>query len=315
MRSILYLASLLLTISVMSACHRPARISSSAEGTDSLRAVNERPYELSSNFKVTTDTLWLYRLPFADSIPVEKDNKLVVAEFAVHPKDSVDSLWVKVARDQETIGWLRESRFLDSVVPVDPISQCIRFFSDAHTLIFFLVLAVFLLGLIYRAVRKKQIRLIWLNDIDSIFPIALSWFLAASAVLYSSIQRFAPETWERYYYSPSLNSFELPFVLGLFILCLWLVMLLGIALLDDLFHQTTVEMAFFYLIGLASCCIILYVFLTHLWIYLAYICFIAYTAWCINSLKKAHRYPYACGACGAKMRSKGICPHCGTFNE
>lgn len=306
---------LLFILPAVASCHYPAETSSETHSQDSLHAQHERPYTLSSNFKVTTDTLWLLKLPFTDSVPVKKGDELVVAEFSVHPKDSVDSLWVKVARDQETIGWIQEKKLLDGIVPVDPISQCINFFSNSHTLIFLLVLALFLLGVIYRAIRRKQIRLIWLNDIDSVFPITLSWLLATAAVIYNSIQHFVPETWEQYYYSPSLNPFELPFVLGLFVLSVWLIMLLGVALLDDLFHQTTIEMACFYLIGLASCCIILYVFLTYLWIYMAYICFAAYTAWCANRLRNANRYPYACGACGAKMRSKGICPHCGAINE
>jgi predicted amidophosphoribosyltransferase len=51
------------------------------------------------------------------------------------------------------------------------------------------------------------------------------------------------------------------------------------------------------------------------WIWLAYLCFVAYTAWCVSRLRKSGAYPYACGACGAKMRTKGVCPHCGAINE
>ena len=226
-----------------------------------------------------------------------------------------DSVWVKVARDQETIGWVPERQLLSHIVPVDPISRCIHLFSNSHALPFFLVLAVFFLCFVYRALRRKQIKLIWLNDIDSVFPITLSWLMAAAATLYNSMQHFVPETWERYYYDPSLNPFDLPFVLGLFVLSVFLILLLGVALLDDLFHQTTMEVAFFYLLGLASCCIFLYIFFTYLWVYLAYVAFIAYSVWCVRRLRKANSYPYACGACGAKMRSKGICPHCGALNE
>lgn len=315
MRLIRLFSIFLVLICVTAGCHYSGKLPSGAGDSDSLRAVEAHPYALNSNFKVEADTLWLRQLPFTDSVSVKRGDKLVVAEFTVHPQDSVDSVWVKVARDQETIGWIQETRLLRHIVPVDPISQAIHFFSNLHTLIFLLVLAVFFLGVIYRAVRRKQIRLIWLNDIDSVFPITLSWLLAAAAVLYNSMQHFVPETWERYYYDPSLNPFDLPFVLGLFILCLWLILLLGVALLDDLFHQTSFEVASFYLVGLAACCTILYIFFTCLWIYAAYICFVAYTVWCIRRLIKANRYPYACGVCGAKMRSKGICPHCGALNE
>ena len=81
------------------------------------------------------------------------------------------------------------------------------------------------------------------------------------------------------------------------------------------FHQTKAEVAFFYLVGLVSCCIFIYVFFTYVNVYIAYVCLVAYAAGCIRWLCKPERYPYVCGACGAKLRTKGICPHCGALNE
>lgn len=313
-----YILGVICLLLCVTACHYRTSLSSTREGNPNdsvVKVVRERPYALNSNFRVTADTLWLHQLPLLDSIPVREGDELVVAEITARKEMEGDSVWVKVARDQETIGWVPERQLLSHIVPVDPISRCIHLFSNSHALPFFLVLAVFFLCFVYRALRRKQIKLIWLNDIDSVFPITLSWLMAAAATLYNSMQHFVPETWERYYYDPSLNPFDLPFVLGLFVLCVFLIVLLGVALLDDLFHQTTMEVAFFYLLGLASCCIFLYIFFTYLWVYLAYVAFIAYSVWCVRRLRKANSYPYACGACGAKMRSKGICPHCGALNE
>ena len=276
---------------------------------------DERPYPLNSNFEVLADTLWLHLLPFTDTIAVTKGNELVVAEIDIHPQDTIDSVWVKVARDQETIGWIQERQLLKHIVPTDPISRCIHLFSSSHALPFFLVLGVFLLTYIYRAVRKKQIKLIWLNDIDSIFPMTLSLLMAASATIYNSVQHFVPETWQQYYYNPTLDSFQVPFILGLFIISVGLILLVGVAMLDDVFHQTTFEVAFFYLIGVASACIFIYIFFTYVWVYIAYACLIAYATWCFRRMKHSNGYPYACGACGAKMRTKGVCPHCGAVNE
>lgn len=313
-----YILGVVCLLLCVTACHYRTSLSSveKESSKDSVAAVvRERPYALNSNFRVTADTLWLHQLPLLDSIPVREGDELVVAEITARKEMEGDSVWVKVARDQETIGWVPERQLLSHIVPIDPISRCIHLFSNSHALPFFLVLAVFFLCFVYRALRRKQIKLIWLNDIDSVFPITLSWLMAAAATLYNSMQHFVPETWERYYYDPSLNPFDLPFVLGLFVLSVFLILLLGVALLDDLFHQTTMEVAFFYLLGLASCCIFLYIFFTYLWVYLAYVAFIAYSVWCVRRLRKANSYPYACGACGAKMRSKGICPHCGALNE
>lgn len=313
-----YILGVICLLLCVTACHYRTSLSSTREGNPNdsvVKVVRERPYALNSNFRVTADTLWLHQLPLLDSIPVREGDELVVAEITARKEMEGDSVWVKVARDQETIGWVPERQLLSHIVPVDPISRCIHLFSNSHALPFFLVLAVFFLCFVYRALRRKQIKLIWLNDIDSVFPITLSWLMAAAATLYNSMQHFVPETWERYYYDPSLNPFDLPFVLGLFVLSVFLILLLGVALMDDLFHQTTMEVAFFYLLGLASCCIFLYIFFTYLWVYLAYLAFIAYSVWCVRRLRKANSYPYACGACGAKMRSKGICPHCGALNE
>ena len=313
-----YILGVICLLLCVTACHYRTSLSSTGERNPNdsvVKVVRERPYALNSNFRVTADTLWLHQLPLLDSIPVKEGDELVVAEITARKEMEGDSVWVKVARDQETIGWVPERQLLSHIVPVDPISRCIHLFSNSHALPFFLVLAVFFLCFVYRALRRKQIKLIWLNDIDSVFPITLSWLMAAAATLYNSMQHFVPETWERYYYDPSLNPFDLPFVLGLFVLSVFLILLLGVALLDDLFHQTTMEVAFFYLLGLTSCCIFLYIFFTYLWVYLAYVAFIAYSVWCVRRLRKANSYPYACGACGAKMRSKGICPHCGALNE
>ncbi len=310
-----YLIPFLFLLALLAACHyRPMYIPESGEEGDSAR-INTRAYALNSNFQVEADTLWLHVLPFMDTVALVQGDEVVVAEFDVHPQDSVDSVWVKVARDQETIGWIQERRLLENIVPVDPISRFIHLFSNAHTLPFFLVLAVFFLWFVYRAVRRKQIKLIWLNDIDSVFPLLLSLLMAIAATTYNSIQHFVPETWERYYYEPTLNPFDVPFILGFFIVCVWLIVLVGVAVLDDLFHQTKAEVAFFYLVGLVSCCIFIYVFFTYLNIYIAYVCLAAYGAGCIRWFCKSDRYPYVCGACGAKMRAKGICPHCGALNE
>lgn len=187
---------------------------------DSVDYLPEHYYTLNSNFEVTSDSLLLQQLPLIDVLPVYKGEKLVVAEFMVQAADTVDSVWVKVARDQETMGWVREGELLKKVVPVDPISQFIHLFSSSHTVAFFVILALFGMGYLYRAVRKKRLQLIWFNDIDSIFPNILTLLMATAATLYSSIQHFVPDIWERFYYNPSLNPLDLPFILSLFMLCL-----------------------------------------------------------------------------------------------
>lgn len=311
---------LLFFLSFLVSCQYPAPMPISSDTSvatkDSIHFLMERHYDLNSNFEVTSDSLMLQQLPLVDVLPVYKGEKLVVAEFMVQPADSVDSVWVKVARDQETMGWVHEKELLKKVVPVDSVSQFIHLFSSSHTVAFLLVLALFGAWYLHRAVRRKKLQLIWLSDIDSIFPTILSLLMATAATLYTSIQHFVPATWQQFYYNPSLNPFELPFILAIFMVNVWAIILVGLATLDDLFQQTRVETAFFYLLGLMSYCIFLYLFFTvTTYYYIGYPCLLVYAVWCFRRMVRTARYAFCCGHCGAKMKAKGTCPHCGVMNE
>ena len=319
MRTIRYIVLILAVMSVVTACYyRPfasPNESSTESERDSLATIGERGFALNSNFEVIADTLWLHQLPFRDTVAVIKGDLLVVAEFSVHPEDTEDSVWVKVARDQETIGWIREKHLLKNIVPDDPISQCIHWFSSSHALPFFIVLGLFFIMLALRALRKKRIKLSWIEGADSIYPILLMWMMASAATVYNSMQHFVPQTWERYYYSPTLNPFDVPFILSIFLISVMMILILAIALIDDISHLKRMDTCMFYLVGLASCCIFIYIFFTWVLIYLAYVCYAAFTVVCIICIIKSQAYTYQCGACGGKMRSKGTCPHCGAMNE
>ena len=93
--------------------------------------------------------------------------------------------------------------------------------------------------------------------------------MAFCATVYESIQVFAPDTWEHYYYNPTLSPFKVPFVLSMFLVGLWLFLVVLLAVLDDLFRQLSPAAAVFYLLGLASSCIFCYFFFiltTHIYV-------------------------------------------------
>lgn len=224
-------------------------------------------------------------LSLVDSITLRHLDRLVVADICTVPTDSVDSVWVKVARDQLTQGWLRESDLLKAVSPDDPISQFIDFFSDTHLLVFlgFCVIVGGAYGL--RHLMRKGARIVHFNDIPSFYPTLLCLLIASSAVLYSSIQLFAPESWRHFYYHPSLNPYALPWHLGLFMTSVWAIVIVTIATIDDVRHHLPLGQAILYLGGLAAVCAVDYVvFSVTTLYYIGYPLLIAYFVFAIYRL-------------------------------
>ena len=165
--------NLLLCLFLLSSCYYKAPLLDSEELSektkDSLTYLYERHYTWDTNLEVVDDSIALERLPIKDTfIQLNKGDKVVVAEFAIHPADSVDSVWVKLAHTQDEQGWIREVDLKRSFVPTDSISQAIHLFSDTHASYFVVIFALFVGVYLLRAFRKKQLQMVYFNDIDSI---------------------------------------------------------------------------------------------------------------------------------------------------
>ena len=208
---------------------------------DSLQVLEQQsemmpvPDILALEFTTGDDTKPL--LSLVDTLILKRHDRIVVADIRTVPADSIDSVWVKVARDQLTQGWIHESELLKAVSPDDPISQFIDFFSDSHLLIFlaFCVVVGGAYGL--RHLMRKGAKIVHFNDIPSFYPTSLCLLISSSAVLYSSIQLFGPESWRHFYYHPSLNPWALPWHLGLFVSSVWAILIVAIATVDDVRHH------------------------------------------------------------------------------
>lgn len=256
---------------------------------DSLKILEQQsemmpvPDILTSEMTAGDETMPM--LSLVDSIILHRHEHVVVADIRTVPTDSIDSVWVKVARDQLTQGWLRESDLLAAVSPDDPISQFIDFFSDVHLLVFlgFCVIVGGAYGV--RRLLRKGARIVHFNDIPSFYPTLLCLLIASSAVLYSSIQLFAPETWRHFYYHPSLNPYALPWHLGLFIISVWGIVIVAIATIDDVRHHLPLGEAILYLGGLAAVCAFDYVvFSVTTLYYIGYLLLIAYFVFALYRL-------------------------------
>lgn len=282
-------------------------------------------YTVNFNFLVVGDTLFLQnarpvhcRQGTDDTLGVNvyQADRLVVADLLVLPEDSVDSVWVKLARDQMTMGWVHEKELLENVVPDDPISYFIHVFSNSHLIYFLAALGILTLLYLVRRMRRKRFRMVHFDDVGSCYPTLLCLVLSGAATLYASMQKFVPETWVEFYFHPTLNPFGLPYCLGLFIASVWLIIILAIASVEDVRRQLSVHDALLYMFALGGVCAGCYLFfsITTLY-YVGYPCLVFYVVWALKRYYMRSRCKFLCGNCGAKMRTKGPCPRCGTLNE
>lgn len=270
--------------------------------SDSITLIKQQPEELVNNLKT-------------DSISVRKHEHLVVADIRVIPNDTIDSVWVQVARDQYTFGWIHESHLLSNVVPDDPISQFISTFSDVYLLIFLIVIFIISFAYLMRKMMHMNAKIVHFNDIDSFYPTLLTLIVASSATLYASIQMFAPEVWRHFYYHPTLNPFSVAPILSIFLISVWAMLIVGIAALDDTRHLLPFGDAVLYIFGLAGICAVNYIIFSISTLYfVGYLLLAAYFFFAIKRYMRNVHGAYLCGNCGAKLRQKGRCPNCGADN-
>lgn len=324
-----YLCFLSMMILMLNSCYHQNPETSDAwivteEQMDSISFYTTHHYTQNYNFMVTADSLRLIvQQPsellsemLVDTIAVYHDDRLVVADIMTLPSDTVDSVWVQVARDQMTIGWIREKEMLPGVAPDNPISQFIDFFSDTHLLLMLAFWAVVAAIYTIWALTRRNAKIVHFNDIPSFYPTLLALFVAASAVFYSTIQLAAPDSWRHYYYHPTLNPFAAPLHLSVFIVSVWGLLLISLAAVDDIRRHLSLGETILYGLGLMGVCAINYVvFSISTLYYIGYPLLILYAYLAIRQYVHKSRAAYFCGRCGEKLYHKGVCPHCGAINE
>jgi len=280
--------------------------------TDSFSLFEQQPEEIVSMQAMPTE---LTEKMNTDSVIVYRSERLVVAEIRILPADSLDSVWVQLARDQKTFGWIHESELLTKVVPDDPISQFISIFSNTHILWMLISVGVIIVFYVLHIIYKKGAKIVHFNDISSFYPTVLVLTVAISATVYSSIIKFEPEMWRHYYYHPTLNPFGVPLLLSVFLMLVWSLPIITVATIDDVRRHLPADDAMLYLSGLAAVCMTDYVVFsaTTLW-YIGYPLLALYIYISIRTFNKNRRLMYYCGKCGKAISQKGTCPYCGTVN-
>ncbi len=283
---------------------------------DSLRLFVQQPEEIVSRNKISDNEMWATELHPIDSLMIAHGDRIVVAEIRVMPIDSIDSVWVQLARDQYTFGWIHESELLEQVEPDDPISQFISLFSDVHLLWMIIVVVVSIVVYTFRIVKKKRSKIVHFNDIPSFYPTLLVLVISFAATFYATIQVFAPEMWRHFYFHPTLNPFGVPLLLSGFLTLVWLIPIVAVATVDEVRRHLALNDMLLYLGGLAAVCMVDYIVfsVSTLW-FVGYPLLIAYIYFSIKTFNKHRRLVYYCGKCGRAIHRKGRCPHCGTLNE
>ena len=315
---------------LMSACYnqpvevQPVVMEYTEQQIDSLSFAHTHHYSHNYNFLVQTDSLMLLlQMPEeavsnfpTDSFSIPKGDRLVVADIRIMPNDSIDSVWVQLAHEEGMFGWVHEGEMLQQVVPDDPISQFISFFSNKHLLIFLVVFIVIFFVYGIRKLFKSHAYIVHFHDIDTFYPTLLALVVAASATFYSTIQMFAPETWEEFYFHPSLNPFSQPLLIALFLASVWAILITSMAAVDDTFRHLSFQDAVPYLLGLAGICAVNYIIFTITTMYyVGYLLLVVYVSLALWRYFRHTRSKYICGNCGMLLKKKGRCPRCGAINE
>ena len=238
---------------------------------------------------------------------------------AMTPSDtlSTDTVWLKVAGGQLTMGWITESMLLGHTVPNDNISLLLNSLTNTRLL---WMGGLLLFGLIGFSLHNRYNRagrgaIVKMDEMDSAYPFLFIGLVAFLACLYASIQNFAPEFWQEYYFHPTLNPFMLPGVMAVLVCTVWLLLIVFIALITEIYNNFHLGRGIVYFLEIMGASMLTYLFIS--WttlIYIGYLFFLVLVGFLWMFYVGYVKCKYICGNCGRKIRDKGKCPYCGTEN-
>ncbi len=283
---------------------------------DSLEFRLLHHYTNNFNFVVKADSLVL--VPgedrMTDTCVVRRHDVIAVADIRVD--ETGDTVWVKVARDQFTMGWTGEDALLKSTVPDDLISQMIDTLTGSRSAWMSAIVVLGLVCYLFRRGTRHTLQIFRFEEMDSFYPVFLLILVSVTACLYVSIQNFAPEFWQEYYFHPTLNPLILPPVMAALVTLVWLTLTVFVAMVIEVYHHFYIVQGMYYIFELLGVSMISYLVVS--WttaLYVGYPLTVAYIVLLLWIYFRHIRCWYVCGHCGQRMRIKGKCPHCGRVNE
>ena len=285
---------------------------------DSLKFRLTHHYSENFNFRVTADSIKLVPLELGsaiDTCTVRKGDLIAVVQIQQNPNDSTASVWVKMARDQFTMGWIKESDLLPSVVPDDIISEALNYMTDSRTVWMLSIIAFGIAAFFLRRHRNRKLQILKFDEMDSFYPILFLILTAMLSCLYTSIQIFVPEYWQEFYFNPTLNPMQLPPIMALLVTLMWSIAIVLIAVIDDVYNNFYAAPGIMYLCETLGLGMLTYLFFS--WttkISIGYILLPAFIILLVWFYFRYIRCTYICGECGCRMHSYGRCKHCNTYN-
>ena len=232
---------------------------------DSLNFRLSHHYTNNFNFRVKADTIALtpHIDTSADTVYLYKGDVIAVAD--IHTTS--DTVFVKVARDQHTMGWLAEPRLLSGTTPDDPISIIIDRLATTR-LIWMPVMAILGILLIF---SKKSSRLLH-PTLDPLCPCLCIMLVATIACLYTSIQMWVPEFWQEYYFHPTLNPLRLPPLMATLVVLVWLIIVAFVAMALEVYKHLEFPGGLLYLLQVCGLSVLAYLAISYsTLIYVGYI--------------------------------------------
>ena len=281
------------------------------------------------NFELKADSMILVPREgdlIQDTCVVRNKDLLVVAQIKrIEASDSTmeDTFLIKVAHDQTTMGWVKESELLEIAVPDDPISQLIDFMTGSRAIWMSSFLGFGVIAFFFRKMRKQKmsislsdLKVVDLIEMDSFYPPLLLILVACVAALYASVQNFVPEFWQEYYFHPTMNPLLLPPIMAVLVTLVWLTLIVIVAVVIEVYNNFYSFRGIIYLFEIAGVCMLVYLLISWtILIYVGYLLLPILIAYLIYYYFKYIRCTMTCGHCGRKIREKGICKHCGAINE
>lgn len=247
-------------------------LSLSPQQVDSIVFRLTHHYSNNFNFIVKADSLILTPREgdvIQDTCRVYDGDVIAVAEIKSLPNDTIDSIWVKVAHDQSTMGWLPEKELLKGTTPDDAISQLLDVMSSSRAIWMSALIVLGIVALFLRNNKTKKPQLLKFDEMASPYPILFIMLIAIMASVYASIQNFVPEFWQEFYYHPTLNPLILPPIMAVLVVLMWLVIITFIAVIDEVYHHFYIVPGITYLVELCGLSMLIYLLVS--WTTLIYV--------------------------------------------